>query len=106
MAKKFIIKGGKTLKGTVSISGYKNSAGAILAASLLSEKTSIIDNLPICSDVSNMLKLLEQMGAKIKHLGPNKIEINPAPEEKKESTELEKLESELGEIESRLGRIS
>ncbi len=78
MAKKFIIKGGKTLNGVVNISGYKNSAGAILAASLLSEKISVIDNLPVCSDVSNMIKILEQMGAKIKYLNPNKVEINPA----------------------------
>ncbi len=51
MANSFLIKGGVPLSGEVEISGYKNSAGAILAAVLLSEEPSIIDNLPLCPDV-------------------------------------------------------
>ncbi len=74
----FLIKGGKPLKGEVKISGYKNSAGAILTASLLSEKSSIIDNLPLCLDVLNLIKILEEMGAEIKWLGKRKIKIDPA----------------------------
>ncbi|MFH1894428.1 MAG: UDP-N-acetylglucosamine 1-carboxyvinyltransferase, partial [Patescibacteria group bacterium] len=63
MSEKFIIKGGIPLSGEVKIAGYKNSAGAILAAVLLSEESSIIDNLPNVTDVSDQIEILKQMGA-------------------------------------------
>jgi len=53
MADKFLIQGGISLSGDVEISGYKNSAGAILAAVLLSEEFSVVDNVPLVSDVLN-----------------------------------------------------
>ncbi len=77
MADKFVIKGGIPLSGEVEISGYKNSAGAVLAATLLSEESSIIDNLPRCSDVLDQVEILKQMGAEIEWLGEKKIKINP-----------------------------
>jgi len=77
MADKFLIKGGVPLSGEVEISGYKNAAGAVLAASLLSEEPSIIDNLPLVSDVSDQIEILKQMGAEIEWLGEKKIKINP-----------------------------
>jgi len=77
MGKKFLIKGGIPLSGEVKIGGYKNSAGAILAATLLSEKSSIIDNLPRCSDVLKEIEILEKMGAKIIWLNERKIKIIP-----------------------------
>lgn len=66
MAEKLLIRGGTPLFGRVEISGYKNSAGAILAAALLSEESSIIDNFPLCSDVLDQIEILKSMGAKIK----------------------------------------
>ena len=78
MINKFLIKGGIPLSGTVEISGYKNSAGSCLAATLLSEKPSTIDNLPLVSDVLNQIKILEEMGAKIEWLGKRKVKINSA----------------------------
>jgi len=78
MADKFLIKGGVSLSGEVEISGYKNSAGAILAAVLLSEEPSIIDNLPLVSDVLDQIEILKQMGAEIEWLKERKIKINPA----------------------------
>jgi len=77
MEKNFLIKGGIPLFGEVKISGYKNSAGAVLAAALLSEKESVIDNLPLCSDVLNQIEILKKMGAKIEWLGKRKIKIDP-----------------------------
>ncbi|MBM3258035.1 MAG: UDP-N-acetylglucosamine 1-carboxyvinyltransferase, partial [Candidatus Nealsonbacteria bacterium] len=65
MNDKFLIQGGVPLSGEVEISGYKNSDGAILAAVLLSEEPSIIDNLPQVTDVSNQIEILKQMGAEI-----------------------------------------
>jgi UDP-N-acetylglucosamine 1-carboxyvinyltransferase len=77
MANKFIIEGGIPLSGEVKISGYKNSAGAILAAALLSEKPSTVDNLPLCSDVLDQIEILKQMGAKIEWQNEKKIKIDP-----------------------------
>jgi len=77
MENKFVIKGGIPLSGEVNISGSKNSAGAVLAATLLSEEKSIIDNLPLCDDVLNQIEILKQMGSEIKWRGKRKIEINP-----------------------------
>ena len=77
MADKFLIKGGIPLSGEVEISGYKNAAGAILAAALLTEEESTIDNLPLVSDVLDQIEILKQMGAEIEWLGERKIKINP-----------------------------
>jgi UDP-N-acetylglucosamine 1-carboxyvinyltransferase len=74
---KFKITGGIKLSGEVEISGYKNSAGAILAAVLLSEDPSVIDNLPQVSDVADQIKILEEMGAKIEWLNARKVKITP-----------------------------
>lgn len=78
MADKFLIKGGIPLCGEVEISGYKNAAGAVLAAVLLSEQESIIDNLPLCTDVLDQIEILKQIGAEIVWLGEKKIKINPS----------------------------
>lgn len=75
--KRFLIEGGKPLTGVVEVSGYKNSAGAVLAASLLSDKPSVIDNLPQCLDVSNFIEILKQIGAEIEWLAPKKVKITP-----------------------------
>jgi len=77
MAEKFLIKGGGPLSGEIKISGYKNSAGAVLAAALLSQEPSIIDNLPLVSDVLNQIEILKKIGAKVEWLGPKKIRIDP-----------------------------
>lgn len=78
MAGKFLIKGGFPLSGEVDISGYKNSAGAILSAVLLSKQTSIIDNLPQVTDVLDQIEILKAMGAKIEWLDNKKVKIDPS----------------------------
>ena len=77
MTNKFIIKGGFPLSGEVEISGYKNSAGAILSAVLLSQEPSIIDNLPQTNDVLGQIEILKEMGAKIEWLNKKKVRITP-----------------------------
>jgi len=77
MLDKFLIQGGVPLSGEVEICGYKNAAGAVLSAVLLSEESSTIDNLPLCSDVLDQIEILKQMGAEIEWLGERKIKINP-----------------------------
>jgi UDP-N-acetylglucosamine 1-carboxyvinyltransferase len=77
MSEKFLIKGGVSLYGEVKIQGYKNSAGAVLAAPLLTEEPSIIDNLPRCSDILNEIEILKRMGAKIVWLNERRVKIDP-----------------------------
>jgi UDP-N-acetylglucosamine 1-carboxyvinyltransferase len=77
MSEKFLVKGGIPLSGEVKIQGYKNSAGAVLAATLLTEEPSIIDNLPRCTDILNEIEILKEMGAEIVWLNERKIKIDP-----------------------------
>lgn len=74
---KFVINGGKPLKGEVRISGAKNAAVAILPAVLLADSTCIIENLPNISDVSLILKVMQNLGAQVKLINKSTVEINP-----------------------------
>jgi UDP-N-acetylglucosamine 1-carboxyvinyltransferase len=62
---KFLIKGGKPLHGTVAISGAKNSALPVMAASLLTPEKVILHNIPKVRDLITMSKLLAFMSAKV-----------------------------------------
>ena len=62
---KLIIKGGHPLNGEIKISGEKNAALPILAASLLSSLPIQISNIPHLQDVTTIVSLLGQMGARI-----------------------------------------
>lgn len=62
---KLIIHGGKPLRGEVNISGAKNSALPIMAASLLAEDNVTISNVPHLRDITTMMELLGQLGAKL-----------------------------------------
>jgi len=63
MAEKFIIQGGKPLNGTIETRGAKNAAFPILAASLLTDESCVIDNLPLIEDVFKMIEIIEKLGA-------------------------------------------
>ena len=65
---KLVIEGGHRLKGRVRISGAKNAALPILAASLLTEGEFELQNVPDLMDVRTMLRLLEHMGAETQHI--------------------------------------
>ena len=74
---KIIINGGKPLHGEIEISGAKNAALAIIPAAILSQDVCVIENLPVSiSDVSYMMKILKHIGAKVKLLSKNSIEID------------------------------
>lgn len=62
---KLIIKGGGALSGEIRISGSKNSALPILAATILAESPIQIGNLPHLNDITTMLALLRSMGLSI-----------------------------------------
>ena len=73
---KFIIEGGRILKGEVNISGAKNAALPILAATLLTNEPCIIKNVPRLRDVKTMLKILASLGkiSEFKRNGQIRIE--------------------------------
>ncbi len=62
---KFLIKGGKALRGTVAISGAKNSALPVMAAALLTAEKVTLHNIPKVRDLITMSKLLTFMDAKV-----------------------------------------
>ena len=58
------IRGGKPLQGKIEISGAKNAALPLMVASLLTEETLTLSNLPHVADISTLITLLCQHGAK------------------------------------------
>lgn len=84
---KFIIRGGNKLKGKVAVSGAKNSALALMPATLLNSGINIIRNTPRVNDIFTMRKLLQHMGPEIKfeddvlEIDTSRIENQTAPYE-------------------------
>ncbi len=73
---KFLISGGKPLKGEVEISGAKNAAVAIIPATLLVEGECVLENIPDIKDVNLMFEMLEALGAKVERLSPTSVKID------------------------------
>ena len=74
--KQINIYGGNELSGTIKISGAKNSAVALIPASILSDNIINIDNIPNISDIDALNEILEFLGAKV-NLKDGLMEINP-----------------------------
>ena len=72
----FVIQGGSELFGEVTVSGAKNAAVAIIPAALLADDVVRIENIPNISDVSLIIQILDRMGAGIKMINKNTIEID------------------------------
>lgn len=66
---KFLIKGGNTVKGEVTISGAKNAALPLLAAMILGETPTTLSNVPTLKDVTTLVKLIAGMGINIEKNG-------------------------------------
>jgi UDP-N-acetylglucosamine 1-carboxyvinyltransferase len=62
---KLVVKGGRRLTGRVDVSGSKNSALPILAATLLTPEKCVLHNVPDLSDIRFMLEILRQLGAEV-----------------------------------------
>ncbi|MBQ2695844.1 MAG: UDP-N-acetylglucosamine 1-carboxyvinyltransferase [Clostridia bacterium] len=73
---KFVIRGGKPLCGVVDISGSKNAALPILAATLLTEGVVTLHNMPVLSDILIMCEILESLGCRVNFLGNDCIQID------------------------------
>lgn len=74
---KIVISGGQRLKGTVSVSGAKNAAVAIIPAAALSDGICRIENVPNIRDITLMCRILSDMGANVRLINKNTIEIDP-----------------------------
>tara|TARA_Y100000816_G_scaffold278886_1_gene250557 strand:+ start:444 stop:1697 length:1254 start_codon:yes stop_codon:yes gene_type:complete len=64
---KLQVFGPNVLKGKINVSGSKNAALPILAASLLSTKKIFLKNLPKVNDIKTMIELLKSLGSKVKY---------------------------------------
>src|SRR6266403_2084647 len=84
MPPSFSVTGGRALKGTLRPAGNKNAALPILAATLLADGPCRIDNVPHIRDVETMLALLAHLGAEVRWLGANTVEVNTARAEPRE----------------------
>ncbi len=73
---KYIIKGGTPLNGEVCISGAKNAAVAIVAATILCDEPCVLENVPDISDTAICSKILKEMGADVKYINKNTIRVD------------------------------
>jgi UDP-N-acetylglucosamine 1-carboxyvinyltransferase len=73
---KLLITGGKQLTGTLTVSGAKNAALPILAATLLSDKPVLIGNIPHLHDITTTMELLGCMGVELSVDEKLNIEVN------------------------------
>lgn len=71
------IRGGKPLRGTIKVSGAKNSAVALIPASILADSPVTIEGLPEISDVLTLQALLEDIGGKVE-FDAGKMTIDPS----------------------------
>ena len=69
------INGGRKAFGEVTISGNKNSALPLIAATLLTDESIIVKNVPNIKDVNIMLDLVKELGSTVETLSPNSIKI-------------------------------
>lgn len=74
--KHYIVKGGNALSGEVEIAGAKNAALAVLAASIMSNETVTVDNVPDVSDIRAILKTIEVIGGHVEKLDRHTFRIN------------------------------
>ena len=73
---KIVIHGGKRLAGEVTVSGAKNAAVAIIPACLLIDGNCRLENLPDIKDVKLYLQILEKLGADVKYIDTNTVDID------------------------------
>lgn len=67
----YLIKGGKRLRGTITVNPSKNGAVAVLVASILNEKPTIIKNLPKIEEVFRLIEVLKSIGVEVEWLNKN-----------------------------------
>lgn len=71
----FIVEGGHSLNGEITVKGAKNEALEVVCAVLLTGEKVVISNLPQISDVRNLIDLLAEMGVKVRYITPSEVEF-------------------------------
>jgi UDP-N-acetylglucosamine 1-carboxyvinyltransferase len=75
----FLVRGGRSLRGSVRPAGNKNAALPILASTVLADGPMELDNIPRIRDVETMLDLLVDLGASAEWIGPNLVRVDARP---------------------------
>jgi UDP-N-acetylglucosamine 1-carboxyvinyltransferase len=75
---RYVIEGGRPLRGRVRVSGNKNAADYAMAAALLTADDCILENVPDIEDVTYMSAILRHLGAEVEQLSPGRLRINAA----------------------------
>jgi UDP-N-acetylglucosamine 1-carboxyvinyltransferase len=76
MPPRFLVRGGRPLRGTVRPAGNKNAALPILAATVLADGVVELDNIPRIRDVETMLALLQDLGAQVEWSATNMVKVD------------------------------
>jgi UDP-N-acetylglucosamine 1-carboxyvinyltransferase len=79
MPPRFLVRGGRPLRGAIRPAGNKNAALPILASTVLADGLMELDNIPRIRDVETMLALLVDLGASAEWIGPNQVRIDARP---------------------------
>lgn len=74
----YAIKGGNPLVGEVEIGGAKNAALPILAASIMTDETVYIENMPDVRDTNVLLRAMQEIGVMVKRTERHKVAVNAA----------------------------
>jgi UDP-N-acetylglucosamine 1-carboxyvinyltransferase len=76
MPPRFLVRGGRPLRGSIRPAGNKNAALPILASTVLADGPMELDNIPRIRDVETMLELLVDLGASAEWIGPNLVRVD------------------------------
>ena len=82
----YSIHGNKRLEGTVTISGAKNAAVAIIPAAVLAGEPCVLENLPNIADVESLKEILEGLGAKVDMTEGGCMRIDPSTIDTRDAT--------------------
>ena len=72
----YVVCGGNPLVGEVEIGGAKNAALAILAASVMTDETVLIENMPDVRDTNILLQAMESIGVRVRRIDSHSVEVN------------------------------
>ena len=105
---KFVIEGGRALRGSVRVAGSKNATLPVLAAALLTDEPLVIPNAPRVADVDTMLEVLRDLGCEARREG-TRVEVRAPrrPEDRAGWDNVRRMRgsvSVLGPLLARLGR--
>ena len=78
---RMLVTGGHSLEGQVRVSGGKNTAVAVIPATLLCDEPCVIENLPDIEDVHALADILVELGAKIEYEPGKMMRVDPRPVE-------------------------